>query len=166
MRSHLSLLLLATIASCAQPAEAPAEEATTREADVEAINSLRDDFVAAVGAGDSSSVAALYSNDAVLMPRNESAVRGREPIESWFLATYEKFSEELNLSEEEVEIAGDWAFEWGIYRATITPKAEGEPIQDQEGKYVVILQRQADGSWKMRHQIWNISNPTPGTQEE
>jgi uncharacterized protein (TIGR02246 family) len=48
---------------------------------------------------------------------------------------------------EEVEIAGDWAFEWGTYKGTVVPP--GEPPIRETGKIMRILKRQSDGSWKV-----------------
>jgi len=36
----------------------------------------------------------------------------------------------------------------------VTPKAGGESIQ-LEGKYLVVFQKQPDGSWKAARDIWN-----------
>ena len=39
-------------------------------------------------------------------------------------------------------------------------KATGEPMTDR-GAGIHILQRQADGSWKLAVDIWNSDNPPP-----
>ena len=156
MRSHLALLFLLSfaIASCA-PA---VEEAATTEADVEAINSLRDEFIALDNASDAAGLASLYTNDAVLMPPNEAAVTGNQAIESWFQTTFDQFTTEFTVASEELEVVGDWAFDWGVYMTALTPKAGGEPTEDR-GKYIVILRKQVDGSWRIVQDIWNSNNP-------
>ena len=159
MRLHLSLLSLLLIAGCT-PTE-PVEEATSTEADVEAINSLRDQFIALDNASDAAGLASLYTNDAVLMPPNQAAVTGNQAIESWFQTTFDQFTIEFTLAPDEVEVVGDWAFDRGTYMIALTPKADGEPMEDR-GKYIVILRRQADGSWKITRDIWNSDNPPPG----
>jgi ketosteroid isomerase-like protein len=55
---------------------------------------------------------------------------------------------------EEVRVAGDWAYSRGTYSATLTPKAGGEPREDS-GKYLTILERQSDGSWKIARDCFN-----------
>ena len=87
MRLHLTLLFLLFIVACAPTAVEPVEEAT--EADVEAINSLHDEFIALDNAGDAAGLASLYTNDAVLMPPNQAAVTGNQAIESWFQTTFD-----------------------------------------------------------------------------
>ena len=159
MRSHLSLLFLLLIVACAPTAVEPVEEAT--EADVEAINSLRDEFIALDNAGDAAGLASLYTNDAVLMPPNQAAVTGNQAIESGFQTTFDQFTIEFTLAPDEVEVVGDWAFDRGTYMIALTPKADGEPMEDR-GKYIVILRRQADGCWKIARDMWNSDNPPPG----
>ena len=158
MRSHLSVLFLLFIVACAPTAVEPVEEADTTEADVEAINSLRDEFIALDNASDAAGLASLYTNDAVLMPPNEAAVTGNQAIESWFQTTFDQFTTEFTVASEELEVVGDWAFDWGAYMTALTPKAGGEPTEDR-GKYIVILRKQVDGSWRIVKNIWNSNNP-------
>ena len=158
MRSHLALSFLLFIASCTPVVM---WEAAETEADVEAINSLRDDFIALDNASDAAGLASLYTNDAVLMPPNEAAVTGSQAIESWFQTTFDQFTTEFTVASEELEVVGDWAFDWGAYMTALTPKAGGEPTEDR-GKYIVILRKQVDGSWRIAHDIWNSDNPAPG----
>jgi len=155
MRSHLALSFLLFIASCTpvvvwEPAET--------EADVDAINSLRDKFIALDNASDVAGLASLFTNDAVLMPPNQAAVTGNQAIESWFQTTFDQFTTEFTVASEELEVVGDWAFDWGAYMTALTPKAGGEATEDR-GKYIVILRKQVDGSWRIVKNIWNSNNP-------
>ncbi len=158
MRSHLALSFLLFIASCTPVVM---WEAAETEADVEAINSLRDEFIGLDNASDAAGLASLYTNDAVLMPPNQAAVTGNQAIESWFQTTFDQFTTEFTVASEELEVVGDWAFDWGAYMTALTPKAGGEPTEDR-GKYIVILRKQVDGSWRIAHDIWNSDNPAPG----
>ena len=158
MRSHLALSFLLFIASCTPVVM---WEAAETEADVEAINSLRDEFIGLDNASDAAGLARLYTNDAVLMPPNQAAVTGNQAIESWFQTTFDQFTTEFTVASEELEVVGDWAFDWGAYMTALTPKAGGEPTEDR-GKYIVILRKQVDGSWRIAHDIWNSDNPAPG----
>ncbi len=165
MRSHLRVLALLSLsvafAMCAPaPEEEPEAEATV-EADLEAISNLREEYVAAYSAGNLERLMINFTVDAMLMPPNEPAAAGYEAIESGFQDAFEEFTAELTVSSDEVEVAGQWAFERGTYTLTLTPKAEGEPIEDN-GKYIDILQKQPDGSWKYARDIWNSDNPLPG----
>ena len=49
---------------------------------------------------------------------------------------------------EEVIVAGDYAIQWGTFSSTSRSRENGELFAGG-GKLMRILQRQADGSWKM-----------------
>lgn len=168
MRSHLRVLALLSLsvafAMCAPASEEEPEAEATVEADLEAIGGLREVYAAAVNAGDVDRLTDSFTEDAVVMPPNEPVVTGYEAIESWFEANFEQFTTELRVSSDEVEVVDGWAFDRGTYTLTLTPKAEGEPTEDN-GKYIDILQKQPDGSWKYARSIWNSDRPFPGTEE-
>ncbi len=159
MRFNLILLSLLLIAGCT-PTE-PVEEASTTEADVEAINQLPATFAAALNAGDLDGIMAGFTDDAVRMPPNAPAIIGKESIRSLMQTNLEQNTYQLDNPPEEVQVSGDLAFARGTYTVTVTPKAGGESIQ-LEGKYLVIFQKQPDGSWKAARDIWNSNNPPPG----
>ncbi len=159
MRFNLILLSLLLIAGCT-PTE-PVEEASTTEADVEAINQLPATFAAALNAGDLDGIMAGFTDDAVRMPPNAPAIIGKESIRSLMQTNLEQNTYQLDNPPEEVQVSGDLAFARGTYTVTVTPKAGGESIQ-REGKYLVVFQKQPDGSWKAARDIWNSDNPPPG----
>jgi ketosteroid isomerase-like protein len=47
----------------------------------------------------------------------------------------------------DLQIAGDWAFEWGEFGASFRESPES-PVQAVRGKVLRVLQRQPDGAWK------------------
>ena len=159
--------LLASVIACAQPVGESQEAVTmvedTAEADQEAINALRDQFLAAYNAADVPGVVACFTDDAVVMAPNEPAVEGSEALAEWQQAFFDLFAADLALSSEEVVVSGDWAFDRGTYTQFLTPASGGDAIQDR-GKYLVALERQPDGSWKIAREVWNSNNPVPGTE--
>ena len=56
--------------------------------------------------------------------------------------------------------SGDLAVEPYAGTATFTPKAGGESMQEAV-KGLHIYRRQADGSWKMTHDVWNTDASPP-----
>ena len=149
-------------AACAPaPEPPPAAEAPTHAADLAALEANAEAYEAAYAAGDADALAALHADDAIRRPPNAPLVMGQEAIRAAYQTTFEQFAAKITLSLEEVEVAGDWAFVRGTSPVTATPKAGGEPLQD-EGKYLSIRKRQPDGSWKIFRTIWNSNNPPPG----
>jgi uncharacterized protein (TIGR02246 family) len=134
------------------------QEHSNPQADVEALNHVRAAHIAALNDGDVNAWVATFTNDGVQMPPNAPANLGRESIRAWSQAFLAPFRVEFTLAVDEVQVAGDWAFERGTYTIILTPKASSEPLQDS-GKYLTIYQRQPGGAWGMARDIWNSNKP-------
>ena len=65
---------------------------------------------------------------------------------------------DMAITNEEVQVSGDLAVARGTYAATVTPKDGGEAISI-DGKYMTLLKRQPDGSWKIYRDIYNSNVP-------
>ncbi len=159
----LTGFLVAAIA-CAPAAdqgEPAAGDMVSTEADMEAIDALRGSFAAAMSAGDVDGMMFDYAEDAVQMPPNEPALRGTGAIRARHQAFLDQYEIVLENPAEEIFVTGDWGLLRGSYVISLTPKADGESIQDA-GKYLVTWCRQPDGSWRVAHEIWNSDNPLPG----
>ena len=141
--------LAASLAACAGGAT------SLSDADIAAIEEGSAAFVAATNANDWGGVAALYTEDAVMMPPNGPAVEGQAAIEAFF-AAYPPFSG-FTLNPVEIDGRGDLAFVRGTYSMTL--EIEGmEPTPDT-GKYIEIRRRQTDGSWLIAEDIFNSDVP-------
>jgi ketosteroid isomerase-like protein len=128
------------------------------DADAAAIRAGSDTFAENVVSGNRAAVAALYTEDATLMPPNEAAIQGRANIQAWM----EAFPPvtQMDLTIEEMEGRGDMAFVRGTFTMTLAPEGVPEPIQER-GKYLEIRKKQADGSWLMTADIFNSDLPLP-----
>lgn len=134
------------------------QEQSAHQADLEALDSVREGHIAALNDGDVNAWAGAFTADGVQMPPNAPANLGRESIRAWSQAFLAPFRVEFALAVDEVQVTGDWAFERGMYTITLTPKTGGEPMQDI-GKYITIYERQPSGAWGMARDIWNSNNP-------
>lgn len=120
---------------------------------------VRTAYLTAVNAGDPKGVAGLYTDDGVEMPPNQTMVKGRPAVEKYYTGFLGEYTVKLSLAGIESMTAGDSAFDVGTYSQTITPKqGGGKPIADQ-GKYVVLLRRGADGQWRVKYAIYNSDLP-------
>jgi uncharacterized protein (TIGR02246 family) len=118
-------------------------------------------FAAAVGRGDTAGVAALYTEDAVILPANAERVNGRSGAKALFDGLIQTMGVPvLKLSTTDVTELGDTAYEVGVYTMKFQPPGAA-PVDDR-GKYVVIWKRQGDGAWKLAVDIWNSDLPAPG----
>ena len=132
------------------------------EADIEANKNLTEEWDATFNAGDLDGHVSLYTDDAVSMQPNMPALVGKNAIRDSFQSFYEQNTEiEFDDTNEEVIVCGDWAFVWGTYTETYTPKVGGETIRDS-GKWMDFRKRQPDGSWRIYRTIWNSDLPPSG----
>jgi len=145
--------------------EAAEEPVVDVEADIEAIKNLRKQYMVSQDAGNAEGCVSYWSEDGVLMPPNEPSVIGKEALLSWYQNAFKHVQIDFTISFEQIEVAGDWGFVRGGYEGTLIPKPDGEPIPDN-GKYLEILKRQPDGSWKWACHMWSSDIPLPPPQEK
>lgn len=147
-----------TAMGTASEAAAPAGLSAADEAAIRAIDGK---WATAATAGDANAVAALYTADAIVLPPGQASVQGDAAKEFWN-GFFNAMAVQVELNTKEIEGRGDLAYATGTYRMTLTPKKPGaKPLPTEDGKYVEILKKQADGSWKIVHDIWNASGPAP-----
>lgn len=130
---------------------------TGSEADRVALAALLEAWQDAANRGDWGGVAALYADDAVLMPPNMATARGRGSIREAFAGLGQMSPRDIRLQVQEIEICGDTAYEVGTYSMSIQP-AGASRIEDR-GKYIVIHKRQSDGRWLIARDIFNSDMP-------
>ena len=158
-----SLLIVATAACEPGSGSAKTSTAATTEQDRAGINKTRNEYVSAWKAANADQLANLYTTDALVLYPNQPAVVGRSAILDYFKSSFAELApEDFELTSAEIEIVGPWAFDRGLYRWKAVPRAGGEPISDH-GKYLVILQRQPDGSWKVARDMDNSDRPLAQT---
>lgn len=152
-----ALTSMLTFTGC-QTAPAP-EPKRDAAADTAAIKALGDQYIAAVNSGDAAAVTATFTDDGIGMPPNQAAREGKQAIQANYEAMFKAYTVKFAPTPLETQVAGDWAYGRGNYTWTATPKS-GKPLEDS-GKYLNILKRQSDGSWKVYRLISNSNKPLP-----
>jgi ketosteroid isomerase-like protein len=103
------------------------------------IQSLNDKFAQAFNAGDAAAVAALYTDDAVILPPGAEMMKGKNAIRAFWKGAAEQL--------------GDGAVrEIG----TFTFRTKGAQPQDITGKYVVVWEK-VGSDWRLATDIWNTN---------
>ena len=123
-------------------------------------------FIEACQKMDNPAAAALWADDgADLLPGMPPMV-GKAKISEWLNGlTHQLAGAKMvycTVDWRDVQLHGDLAYEWGINRQKIDfppPKKSFEG----EGKIVLILKRQSDGSWRIALESWNAN---PQAQEK
>ena len=151
----IALWLLAgamVLAGCSAPLAPDVESVTS------AVNEIWDRYSSTYNAGDLGAWMSLWTDEGIQMPPDEAPRVGREAIRARNGPLLDQFTYDMRITNEEVGVAAGWAFARGRYSATLTPKAGGE-FTSIDGKYMTILQRQPDGSWKIHRDIFNSNVP-------
>ena len=143
--------------SAARDGGAPAALSVGDSAGIAAADSA---FQAAANSGDAAAVAAVYASDASLLPPNLPIQRGRNAIRAYWGGLLDAYTVKFELTPDIIEGRGDLAYNMGRYRLTAVPKEKSAPGIADEGKFVEILKKQPDGTWKYAVDIYN-SNLAP-----
>ena len=139
-------LLALVLGGCTTGPSAP--EATVFE-----LGQMNRDFAAAINAGDAKKAAALYTEEATMLPPGERIVRGRGTIETYWKAGIEAGVKDVSVDTIAAHSSGTMGYEIGTYRM-MARNPQGEWVADH-GKFIEILQRQPDGRWMSVSGIWN-----------
>ena len=151
-------MVTATNLGCKAEGPKSTSEATLAQ-DRAAIDSVRNQYAATWKSGDAEQLANLYAPYALVLYPNQPALAGHEAIVGYFKSFFEEFEQDLfELTSEEIQVFGSWAFDRGAVRWRGIPRSGGDPVEDF-GKYLVILQRQPDGSWKVARDMDNSDLP-------
>jgi uncharacterized protein (TIGR02246 family) len=129
------------------------------ENDLRAIEAINQRDVEFALASDKDRMMSQWTDDFVLLPPAGPILRGRSVIAEAFRGESPEILEYV-LDIQEVKVLGDHAYQWGTYSYSLRPREGGETIRTS-GKLMRILQRQADGSWKMYRGISTVDAPTP-----
>lgn len=122
----------------------------------EAIEAVNAQFMEAVRAGDAAAMAAFYTEDVTLLPPEAEMVQGLAAVQEMWATIFVEGGFTLNHSTLSVDGVGEFAYEIGTWSM---PTGEGEGGAVEQGKYLVVWKRGADGSWKLHADIWNSDSP-------
>lgn len=103
--------------------------------------------------GDAAGCAAFFSEDIILMAPDQPMIRGRKAFEEIYRSRMDTSGGGTHSNAlVEYGVEGDLAYQVGTYAITGTDPAE-------QGKFVNVLKRQADGTWKVAVSIFNSDKP-------
>ena len=157
-RMHV-LAAVCALAACSGPGDSQQGQISASK---EELGQMNRDFAAALNAKNARAAAALYSEDAVLIPPGEPLVRGRTAIEEYWKGAIESGGvRDVSVETIDALSSGSLGYETGSFVLTVNG-SNGEAIVDR-GRYVELLRRGPDGKWYSTHGIWNAAPATPGT---
>jgi uncharacterized protein (TIGR02246 family) len=116
------------------------------------IAKLNDAWVAAFNKGDAQAVAAMYTEDAYVLPPGSDIVKGRAAIEAFWRQAAQQMTDAKLTTLDVLPLGRNAAREIG----TVSLKTKSQPPQEIVGKYAVVW-RKIDGRWKLATDIWNTN---------
>jgi uncharacterized protein (TIGR02246 family) len=156
MKNILFLLLMLAVIFCTCVED---KNKNSEDLDLQAIQELHEKDKAASLQGDIGTLLSLFTEDGIVIPAEGEIIRGKEGLKKMLEKNFKDLKEytliDYNHDFKEIKIIGEYAYEWGIYSGTYTPKKNGNNISGS-GKLMRILKRQKNGSWKISRSIWTV----------
>jgi ketosteroid isomerase-like protein len=132
--------------------------ASLTQSDKDAIQKNLNDFTQAVNKN-TADLVNVYPEEIISLPPHEDEVVGKQKVIERHSGPGPKATS-FTTTSQEIDGAGEMAFARGVweFKGTLDDSID---IQDK-GKYLVILKKQPDASWKMIREMWNSNLPIPG----
>jgi uncharacterized protein (TIGR02246 family) len=116
------------------------------------IQKINEEWMAAFNKGDAAGVAALYSEDAYILPNGAEMTKGRRAIEAYFKNSVRQLGDAKLKTVDLQSLGPGSAREVGTFNF----KTKGDSPQEVVGKYVAVW-RKMGGQWKLITDIWNMN---------
>jgi uncharacterized protein (TIGR02246 family) len=164
-----SIVAAFALTACAGAGSATNDSASMQDDQVK-VAAVRDAFAAAFNANDAAGVAALYASDGMSQPNMQPTAQGIDGILAGYKGLFDAYTVTgMTITSTKVEISGNLAYDIGTFRFTGVPKAAGDTLK-ADGRYVVILRKDASGTWKVVADLDNVATmppapPAPGARK-
>jgi uncharacterized protein (TIGR02246 family) len=127
-----------------------------------AVRAITQEWVLACNTKHLDDLLELYSPDALVLRSNYPPVRGAAAVREFFFGALDAGLGEVEIDPLRVDVVGEMAYEAGRCKALI-PSSTGKR-REERGKYLWVLQRQANGEWRVVADCWS-SDLTMSTLE-
>ncbi|MEX2512740.1 MAG: DUF4440 domain-containing protein [Cyclobacteriaceae bacterium] len=122
--------------------------------DIEVITAMSQARADAFNEGNAEGIARHFTETAYLMPPGGPNKVGISAVEVYYQEIFDEYHTELESGYEEVKVDGNLAFGRGFAKVTLFSKSNDDTLY-ATSKYLNILEKQEDGTWKTTHDIWN-----------
>ena len=116
---------------------------------------VADSWVERYAAHDAAGLAALYTEDAQLLPPGSEIVSGRAAIQEFAAKMNPPDGPALEIATVETHVFGDYAHRQGSFRI------KGVDGATTDGGKFIELWKKVDGRWLIHRDIWNSDTPAP-----
>jgi len=118
-------------------------------------------FADALRHGDTKVAASVYAETGRLLAPSTEVIEGRAAIQAFWQAGVDAGVVEVELEALDIQRRGDIAYEIGGYHLRLQPAVGGTVVD--RGRYVLILEQDADGSWRRAVEMFSPDAPMPST---
>jgi ketosteroid isomerase-like protein len=141
--------------SQSSPSGSPLEEQRDIHSAEQRLRDLDAEWAKAAAAKDVEHTIGYYSNDAIVLPPNATTAATNEAVRNVWKDMLASPGLAITWKPTRVQLAksGDMGWVSGTYDLTLND-ANGKPINDR-GKYLEVWEKQTDGNWKCRADMWN-----------
>jgi ketosteroid isomerase-like protein len=125
------------------------------------IEKINAEMAKAMMAGKNTADLGYYATDVISMPNNDTIIEGLEALKK---SNEEMMKMDMKVTSfkttiSKVTVCNNLITEIGKYEISLTSAKMTEPMSDM-GKYLTIWEKQADGSLKIKLEMWNTDmNP-------
>lgn len=148
MLKYCTLFVVTLLIACA-PAQDPTADTSELTRQLVEIEQLR--------TPDAETYLSYFASDAILLPPDLPAIGGKEAALAFYNSAFEGVSAlRLDYSDPIIDLDGDMATRRYSGTAEITIGANDETIVSRT-KYLDILKRQPDGTWKISIHSWGAN---------
>jgi uncharacterized protein (TIGR02246 family) len=141
---------------------APSAPQVDIEAEKAAIEKMIGDWVEATnkpGEEGAEGYASFMTEDGVSLAPNTERIDGRADLREWFLQFTQAEDFSISWKATSIEVTADGKTAYAIGTDEVSQKDDQGNSVSVKGKWVDILKKQADGSWKVAVAIWNSDPP-------
>ena len=146
----------------------PSEKQSGTQLAEQRLRDLDAEWAKAAAAKDVEQTIGYYSNDAIVLPPNATTAATNEAIRNVWKDMLASPGLTITWKPARVQLAksGDMGWVSGMYELTMND-ASGKQINDR-GKYLEVWEKQTDGNWKCRADMWNsdLAASAPATAEK
>ena len=132
----------------------------TSDRDRSTPTAVRAAWISAVAARDPDALRPLLTDDYEVWANAAEPLSGPEAAVSAMRAALDRYHIEQSFEPVETVVAGDWAFERGLERMTVTPVGGGD-ARTMTQRALLILRRGADGQWRYARGMTNSLPAVP-----
>ena len=139
---------------------------TTKEEMFKKVEEWNNQFSAAMITNDRAKMLSFYADDAYSLPSYSPMLVGKKAIENSMNMDENSDMKitSFKFNTKDLWISGDQMCEVGTYDLSMTMGKSAKTTVDH-GKYLTIYQKQKDGSWKIKADMWNTDlNPFASSQ--